>query len=166
MSDVNNSLDSSEPSSVAHMREHRPLGNLDADLAQVAHGSVLRDAQNALLTSIEARLAKEMIGLVASITQFVGRSELICEEIPDSAQFCKLISGSIRLTCLQFAVALGKGLDKPIFFDDGRQYLADLNLSLNELFREVDLDGRRFMAIALVDKQISKLDRAADAAKQ
>lgn len=117
------------------------------------------DLQHDLLAGVEARLTHEVRGLVLALHQFGSRAQAIGEEVPSSAQFCKLVTGFLGLLGLQLAHSSGKYLDKPIFFDDGRQYLADLNLSLNEFIREVDLDGRRFMAVAFVDQHAAQADR-------
>lgn len=132
----------------------------------IALGIELADDKNALLLSdIEARLTKEVRGLISSLAQFGSRAQLICEEIPVNAQFCKLVTSSLQLLALQIAISLGKGLDKPIFFDDGCQYLADLGLCLDDFIREVNLDGRRFLAIALIDEKRADFFDPADGAK-
>lgn len=135
----------------------------DADVAQAAVGRDTLDTQDALLSAIEARLTKEVRGLVAALHQFGCRTQLIGKDIPDSAKFCKLVAGSLTLLGFQFAYAFSQGLEKPIFFDDGAKYLAGLGLSLEEFVREVTLDGRRFMAVALIEPEFSKLDSTVDA---
>ena len=49
---------------------------------------------------------------------------------------------------------------------DGAEYLHELNLCLSDFVREVDLDGRSFLAIALVDKQPGKLSSSSDGVDQ
>jgi hypothetical protein len=124
----------------------------DAGVAARTYGEVIADEQHALLAVLEARLTNEVLRLVGALRQFGDRAQLIGEELPGSAQFSKAVTSLLTLLSLQMAIALGKGLDTPIFVDDGRQYLADLGLSLNDFVREVDLDGRRFLAVALIDK--------------
>lgn len=126
--------------------------NLSSVLADRAEHEEASSSQDALLSGIEARLAEEVRGLVASLDQFGRRTQLIGEELPDDAHFCKAVTGLLGLLGFQFAYALGKGLDRPIFVDDGAEYLRELSLSLNDLIREVDLDGRRFLAVALVEQ--------------
>ena len=129
--------------------------NRNGQLAEVAEIEAAFAAQNtSVLVDVEARLTREMGRLIISISESVARQELISKELPDGADFCKLVTSAHRLICLQFANALGKGLDKPILFDDGRQYLADLELGLGELFREVELDGRRFQTVALIEERL------------
>lgn len=136
---------------------------MQPDLAQAAVGKIPLQAQDALLASIEARLTHEVRGLVAALDQFGRRAQTIGKDIPEGAKFCQLVTGSLALLGFQFAYAFGKGLDTPIFFDDGAKYLADLGLSLDEFVREVTLDGRRFLAVALIDQELPQLNRAADA---
>lgn len=119
-----------------------------------------------LLADVEARLTKEVRGLVLALSQFGHRAQAVSEEIPADAQFCKLVTSFLGLLGFQLAYSLGKDLDKPIFLDDGRQYLADLNLSLDEFVREVNLDGRRFLAVAFVDQHAAQADGRAEARKQ
>lgn len=114
------------------------------------------DAKNALLASIEARLAQEVLRLIGPVQEFGRRAQLIGKEIPDSAQFCKLITGFIGLSAFQLAYAIRQMADTPIFVDDGREYLAKLGLQLHDVIREVDLDGRRFLAIALIDQKAAQ----------
>lgn len=121
--------------------------------ANAALGISAQDAQNALLANIEARLAKEVLRLISPLGEFASRAQLIGKEIPESAQFCKLITGFLALSSLHIAYAIRQMADTPIFLDDGREYLAKLGLELHELVREVDLDGRRFLAVALIDEK-------------
>ena len=127
--------------------------NFGIDTANAALGISAQDAQNTLLADIEARLAKEVLRLISPLGEFASRAQLIGKEIPESAQFCKLITGFLALSSLHVAYAIRQMADTPIFLDDGREYLAKLGLELHELVREVDLDGRRFLAVALIDKK-------------
>lgn len=141
----------------------RGRGCGDGGVAQAALGVQQADLKNALLAGVEARLTQKVRGLVSALDQFGRRTQLIGKDFPDCAKFCKLVAGSLTLLGFQFAYAFDKGLDTPIFFDDGAKYLADLGLGLDEFVREIDLDGRRFLAVALIDQQFAKLDGAADA---
>lgn len=141
------------------------FGELNLNLGVAAATSAVDalDAQDALLLAdIEARLTEEVRGLIASLHQFGCRAELIGKEIPDNAKFCKSVTLLFTLLSFQLAYSFGKGLDTPIFFDDGAEYLRKLNLSLSDFVRELTLDGRRFMAVALIDQQLGQLGRAAD----
>jgi hypothetical protein len=131
-----------------------------ARVAEAVDTGVSQDAL--VLADIEARLTQQVRGLIAALTEFGGSAQLICKEIPDNAHFTKLVSSALVLIGFQLAYALGKGLDKPIFFDDGAEYLRELNLCLSDFAREIDLDGRRFLAIALINQQSSELGCASD----
>lgn len=127
-------------------------GNAGSNLAHGAGAAELTEVQNALFASIEARLANEMLRLVDSVNEFARQSQLIGKEIPDNAHFCKLITSSIGLLALQLAQALRKSANTPIFLDDGAGYLDKMGLELTDLFREVNLDGRNFLAVAFIDQ--------------
>ena len=129
-------------------------------MADGAAAITANDAQNALLSNIEARLADEVLRLIDPIHEFGRRAQLIGKEIPDSANFCKLVTGFLGMASFQIAYALRKMADTPIFLDDGAGYLRKLGLELDDLFREVNLDGRKFLAVALVDQQPAKFDEA------
>lgn len=132
------------------------LTNPTACFAGGTHGMAITDLQNKLLARLEARLTGEVIGLINALSQFGNRAELIRAELPGNAEFCKSVTGLLALVGFQFANALGQGLNKPIFFDDGALYLRQLGLGLDDLIREVDLDGRRFLCVALIDQSASK----------
>jgi|GEM_PF-6776412 len=120
--------------------------------AQRANGVVLADAQNRLLASIETRLTDEMGRLALALREFAHSSQVISKEIPESANFCKLVTGFFSLFALQFADALQRSGERLTFEDDGALYLRELGLQLNDFIREVDLEGRKFLAVALTDK--------------
>lgn len=126
-------------------------------LAQGAEGVVFTDMENALLSSVEARLADEVRSLVLSLNEFARAAQLVGEEIPVRAQFCKHVTTFLGLFALQFSHALGKGMDERIFADDGAVYLKKLVLQMDDLFREINLDGRRFMAVALIDESTGQV---------
>ena len=135
-----------------------------AGVADAVDASGTQDAL--LLTDIEARLTNEVRGLIDALREFGSRAQLVCKEIPDNAHFTKLVSSSFILMSLQLAYALHKGLDKPIFFDDGVEYLRELKLCLSDFVREIDLDGRRFLAIALIDQKLGQFSSTADCGEQ
>lgn len=139
---------------------HFPL----AGVADAVDASGTQDAL--LLADIEARLTNEVRGLIDALREFGSRAQLVCKEIPDNAHFTKLVSSSFILMSLQLAYALHKGLDKPIFFDDGVEYLRELKLCLSDFVREIDLDGRRFLAIALIDQKLGQFSSTADCGEQ
>lgn len=122
------------------------------ELAEAADTEAAREAQNALLASIEARLTEEVRGLVDALREFAGRTQAIGEELPDSAKFCKLVTLALTATSFQLAYSFSKDADRLIFADDGCEYLANLGLKLEDLFRKLELDGRKFLAIALIDQ--------------
>ncbi|GAB2471900.1 hypothetical protein GCM10027082_24270 [Comamonas humi] len=108
--------------------------------------------ENALLAILEARLADEMRGLGLSLREFALRTKAIREEIPKSAKFCKLVAGFFPLAAFQLADALLSETQGFTFKDDGALYLKQLGLEIEDFVRELDLEGRKFLAVAFVDK--------------
>lgn len=105
-----------------------------------------------LLATVEARLTEEMERLASELIAFSGRVLDISEEIPEGANFSQSVSLLLSLFSLQLANSLFQNSDTPLLVDDGAQYLAKLGLSLEDFFREISLDGRRFLAVALIDE--------------
>lgn len=139
-------------SATALDRLARPRLDADANVAKRAVGSVGPHMEDAFLAGIETRLADEVFRLVSALREFSGRTQLICQELPERAHLSKSVTGFLSLIGLQLADALAKGLDRAVLFDDSAQYLGELGLSLEDLFREIDLDGRRLLAVALIDE--------------
>lgn len=124
---------------------------LDQGGAAATHSAVSvvgSDAQNALLACVEARLAEEVHRLVPPMLEFIKRAQAIGEEIPSSAQLCKVVALTQRQLVLNLAQFIQQGCFNRLFLDDGRVYLDELGLSLRDFFREIDLDGRKYLAIA------------------
>ena len=113
------------------------LGGLDSSLclADRTDGECVVQGQDALLGSIEARLAEEMRRLVSALGEFGSRSQLIGEEIPSDAKFCKSVTVAFSLCSLQLAYALSQSMKRLVFADDGAEYLRQLGLGLDDLFR-------------------------------
>lgn len=133
-------------------RSTGPRLDADANVAKRAVGSVGTHMEDAFLAGIETWLADEVFRLVSALREFSGRTQLICQELPERAHFSESVTGFLSLIGLQLADALAKGLDRAVLFDDGAQYLGELGLSLQDLFREFDLDSSRFLAIALINE--------------
>lgn len=106
-------------------------------------------AQDDLLAAIEARLTNEVLDLANALLKFSAGARSVREELPASAQFGKHITLFFSLCSLHIAQALFQRTDAPLLLDDGAQQLREMGLSLDELVRELDLDGRRFLAVAL-----------------
>lgn len=123
-----------------------------------ANAFIVSNSQDALLLAdIEARLTDEVHGLIHFLQQFGTRTQRIGEEIPISADFSQAVTLFLALCSLNFGNALALSLVRGIFRDGGREYLSQLELNVKDLFREVNLDGRRFLAVALTDERQSKV---------
>lgn len=137
----------------------RPSGlGLSAELADGALPVTVAVAdQDGFLASVEARLANEVDDLVSALVKFSRSAQAISEELPLSAHFGKNVTLFLSLASCHVANALLQGRDKPLLLDDGALQLREMGLSLKEFLRELDLDGRRFLAVALVDQQAHHL---------
>lgn len=109
--------------------------------------------ENSLLARIEARLTEEVKRLADALGRFSRNTQCISHELPDTSHFGKSVTLLLSLGSLQIANALLKNGDKPLLLDDGVEYLRELGLGLNDFIREVELDGRKFLAIALIDNR-------------
>lgn len=116
-----------------------------------------------LLASIEARLAEEVRGLANTLAEFSRRTQRIGEELPVTAHFGKSITRLLSLSSLHVSYALLKDGDQPLLIDDGAEHLKQLGLGLSDFIREVDLDGQRFLAIALVNDEATEFNNAGKA---
>ena len=117
-----------------------------------AEGLTSVEEQNRLLAGIETRLADEMRGLGMALREFAFRTKAIREEIPAGAQFCKLVAGFVPLLAFQLSNALLSDTKHFTFEDDGALYLHELGLEIEDFARQVDLEGRKFLAVAFIDK--------------
>ena len=157
------------PSSITTIEEPTPAlrdcvalssggAGTDSGLAQRAVPETLAIAdQDGLLARVEARLAEEVLDLVTALLKFGRGAQAVGEELPLNAHFGKHITAFLSCLSLQLAYALLKGRDKPLLLDDGAQQLAEFGLHLHQFVREVDLDGRRFLAVALLDEQTAEV---------
>lgn len=105
-----------------------------------------------LTPELEARMTSEVRGLISALNQFARSTKLIHEEIPIDAHFGKSIAFLLACCGFQFANTLALSLVRGIFSNGGREYISQLELDIKDLFREIDLDGRRFLAVALPDE--------------
>ncbi|KEH09800.1 hypothetical protein [Delftia sp. 67-8] len=135
----------------------------DPELATGAEGLAGVDEQNRLLAAVEARLAHEVRGLGLSFREFAFRTQAIREDIPDGAKFCKLVAGFFPLVAFQLADALLSETQVFTFQDDGAVYLKELGLEVKDFVRELELEGRKFLAVSFLDKRgRDVLDRPTD----
>lgn len=102
----------------------------------------------------ETRLAGEVKSLAEALEHFSRNTQCISNELPDTARFGKSVTQFLSSGSLQVANALLRNGDRPLLSDDGAEYLRELSLDLGDFIREVELDGRRFLAIALVNSAV------------
>lgn len=138
-------LPEGEAAPMAHQFEAAPV------LAQpIQHGA---NAAN-----IEARLTDEMRRFGVFFAESADRLRAIGEDAADD--FDKLIAASQRLFLLQFSDAILKSMHRCRSLTEYVDHLGELELSIRDAFREVVLDGRKFLAVALTDERAREFFRA------
>lgn len=125
------------------------VGAVDAADQAVSTVGVELKSQNSFAPRVETRLTQEVRGLIRSLHEFALRTQAICEEPACGAEHCKPVALALSLCSLQVAVLLSQGLNENVFGDDAAQYVRQLGLSGKDLFRQLRLDGRDFLAISL-----------------
>ena len=113
--------------------------------------------QHVLLAGIETRLAQEVRDLASALIKFSNGTQAIRKELPLGSDFGQLITLFLGTSSLQLAVALLKGEDLPLQREGAALYLEKLGLSLGEFFKQIELDGRRFLAVALVEQSADQV---------
>lgn len=133
---------------------HRAIDSLSANSAEPALPvPVTVMDENAFLASIEAGLTEEMWGLALTLAEFARVTKAICVEISKGAKFCKLVAASFSMAAFKFSDAI---LCRPQVFtfeDNGALYFKQLCLKLQDFVRELNFEGGKLFAIALLHKR-------------
>ncbi|MEJ2767580.1 hypothetical protein [Mycetohabitans sp. B46] len=114
---------------------------------------------------VEATLTDEVRRLQFALCQFGRRLQRVSEDIPAGHDFSKLVTSTFGLLGFQLAYAVGQICNPSVFLDDGREYLGEAELCLQELFRELNLDGRDYLCIAKVGPRPYQSHDAVEAAR-
>lgn len=109
-------------------------------------------------SSIEARLTDEVRRFGVFFGDAAERLRAIGEDAGDD--FDKLIVASQRLVLLQFSDAILKSMHRCCSLSEYVDNLGELELSIRDAFREVVLDGRKFLGVALTDECAREFFRA------
>lgn len=154
---------------------HLPPGNnvpaAEPDVVELVRraseslGSIVEmlKAQDALEAEFEAGLTKEVRGLIAALRKFAAGTQLVCKSAPASADFSKDVALLLSLASMHFVDLLSQSLYDGVFADGGFGYLQQVGLGAQRLFRQLELDGRQFLAVALPDEQVGQFLDVADA---
>lgn len=116
--------------------------------------------------AIHAELTCEVRRLQSNLIRFGRALQGISKNLGPGKDFSKLVTSTFGLFGFQLAYAVGQVMDPAVLLDDGRQYLAQTELSLQQLFREICLDGRDYVCIAKVAPVAHHRDEAVDAGDQ
>lgn len=127
----------------------------DKPVGAIAHVDGIQG--DTLIPNIEARVTGEVLRLMGAVKEFGLGLQLIRKEIPPNAYFSQSITLFLALSSLNLSNALGLSVMRGIFRDGGREYITQLEMDVKHLFREINLDGRRFLAVALVDEGTSQV---------
>ena len=130
--------------------EHTDLMNMPLD-------------KHSLLSLIETRLTDEVRRGAADLRRLAAAVEEIRKGVPADADFVELVLSSFELLALQLSNTFLANCKSGIFLDDGREYLRQLGLSLQDAIREIHLDGRDYVCIVKVGSGSSNLSDAVDA---
>lgn len=114
---------------------------------------------------VEATLTDEVRRLQLALCQFGRRLQRVSEDIPAGRDFSKLVTSTFGLLGFQLAYAVGQICNPSILLDDGCEYLGEAELCLQELFRELSLDGRDYLCIAKVGPSPHQSHDAVEAAE-
>jgi hypothetical protein len=97
---------------------------------------------------IEARLTEEVNRLVDALRQSGYRFQAVRKDVPAGREFLKLVAGSLALVSLEISNALALARNDSILLDDGRGYMAQLGLSIEQLVHEFEFGGLRYVGFA------------------
>ena len=154
---------SSKATEAAPLSAENHISTAAVNLGTVsAHGAppvpVAVVVEDSLAATLQARLTNEMLDLAAGLIKFARGAQTIGEELPAGAKFGKHVTLVLSCLALQFAQACLKDSNRALLLDDGALHLHELGLSVHDFLRQVDLDGRSFLAVALIDQQASQLE--------
>ena len=113
---------------------------------------------------IETRLTDEMRRFGVFFAESAVRLRAISEDARDDLD--KLIAASQRLLLLELSNAILKSMRECSSFAEYVDHLGELELGVRDAFREVVLDGRKFVCIALTDERAREFFRGNKGSEQ
>lgn len=119
------------------------------------------DQDDFVAADIEARLTEEVHRLAIVLLEGADRFQSIGQVAP-RCDLGQLVAQSFQLFALQFAQAFLQLGGKQGFLGEHAEQLGDMGLSIEQAFREICLDGRKFLAIAYVDPSLGERNRGRD----
>ena len=102
-------------------------------------------------SKVEARLTDEMRRFGVFFADAADRLRAISEDAGDNLD--KLVVASQRLFLLQLSDSILQSMRKCSSLAEYVDHLGELELGLGDAFREVVLDGRKFLCVALTDER-------------
>lgn len=119
---------------------------------------------NAMATDIEARLTCEMRRFGTFCRDASDRLKAIGEDAGDDLG--ELVAASQRLLLLELSNAILQSMRECSSFAEYVDHLGELELGVRDAFREVVLDGRKFVCIALTDERAREFFRGNKGSEQ
>jgi hypothetical protein len=164
LAEASPSVAASSPAGFAPVVDGRVLRDLNA--VPRARGTeqnapIHRGLHDDLSPSVEARLTEEVDRLITALRQFAARAKSIGEAAPGGG-LDQLVPVLFSLVGLQFANAFSRDTKGLGLLCCSPEYFEQLHLKLSDAVREVRLDGRRFLAVALVDQEAGELLRPSE----
>lgn len=114
--------------------------------------SIADALQNHLSPGVEARLTEEVDRLVGALAEFARRAQAISKDAAPGYNLDQAVALTFALIGFQFADAFARSPQSAGLFVGKPYYFDQLQLRLADRFRELVLDGRRYLAIAFVEE--------------
>lgn len=139
------------------MRSTPTVEGLVADRAvEGADAHCAAELQNSLDALVEARLADEVRRLALALAESGRRFQAIRKGAA-GAELGKLVAVTLELIALQISNLFFQLGNSPGSLDEYCEKLGELGLGIDDVFRELTLDGRKFLCVALIDQPANDL---------
>ena len=135
--------------------EREPAPMTDQTEGRAAFAQPVEDRSGA--PDIETRLTDEMRRFGAFFAESAVRLRAIGEDARDDLD--KLIAASQRLFLLELSNAILKSMRECSSLAEYVDHLGELELGVRDAFREVVLEGRKFVCVALTDERAREFFR-------
>ena len=142
--------------------EREPAPMTDQTEGRAAFAQPVEDRSGA--PDIETRLTDEMRRLGVFFAESAVRLRAISEDARDDLD--KLIAASQRLLLLELSNAILQSMRECSSLAEYVDHLGELELGVRDAFREVVLDGRKFVCIALTDERAREFFRGNKGSEQ
>lgn len=105
-----------------------------------------------LSPAVQARLTEEVLRLVAALTQFARGAQAVAESPAAVGQLDKPVAQTLALVGFQLSNSFARDPKGFGLLACSLDDVQKMELNMRQLFHELQLDGRRFLAVALCDQ--------------